>query len=294
VSRDVTIDGQPPVASAVERGDIVFVGPDGDEIDFGSTDLPPPTWRLVAGRYDVFYRGVIGWTAVPGNPNARIASGVRIDADETIAIDVETVQLSFDLLVDGAPFPASQLERGRFTLVGAEPGDTIDLRSTNQTTPSPRVIAGAYDLVYDWEAGSVVVPRNLGFHALHDASFLVDQTVTIDLPTRHVVPTFQLDGAPFPSDPGQRGEIFLRDAHGGEVGLGTTDEAIPDPTRVLEAAYAVEYRWLAGVDVPRNPRATVGLTAVPEPDGSLALALGGLSIAARGAFRRRCPPAAAD
>ncbi|MCR9092911.1 MAG: hypothetical protein NXI30_01720 [bacterium] len=278
VGRAITFDGSPPPLSQAERGDIVLVGPNGDEIDFGSTHEPPPTRRLIAGTYDVFYRGVIGWTVAPGNKNAKIASSVRIDEDETVAIDIETIQVSSDLLVDGQPFPPSQLERGRFTLVGAEPGDEIDLRSTNETTPSPRVVVGSYDVVYDWEAGSIMVPRNEGFHAVEDTLLAIDQTVVVDLTMKTVVPTFLLDGAPFPGDPAESGSLVLRDPNGGEVPLGTTDVAVPDTVLVVEAPYAVDYRWNAGVSVPRNPSETIQFTSVPEPGFGLGVAVGGFAF----------------
>lgn len=281
VTPEVTIDGVAPPASLAERGRIVFSGPLGDAIDFGTTNAPLSSRRLIVGRYDVYYQRLNGWTVVPGNPNAKIASALRVVADVTPTIDIPTAQLSFDLRVDGEPFLPSPLERGRFTLVGEAEGDEIDLGPTHEAPPSPRVVAGTYDLVYDWEAGSVAVPQNVGHHALVDAELLTDQTVAVDLTTLDVVPTFSLDGAPFPSDPAHRGEIRLRDGHGGELSLGTTEVAVPNSVIAVQGAYAVDYLWKAGTDVPRNPRGRVGFANVPEPGFGLGLLVGVAALAAR-------------
>ena len=287
VDRAITIDGAAPPASQIERGDIVLVGAgsDGDEVDLGSTHEPSPTLRVIPGPYDVYYRGAAGWTAVPGNRNARIASSIRIDEDETVAVDIPTVELAFDLTVDGAPFVPSQLERGRISLVGSEPEDVLDLGPTHQPLPTPRVVAGTYDLVYDWEAGSVLVPRNVGYHFVREATWLVDETVVADIDTKIVIPTFSLDGAPFPSDPSNAGEIVLRDGDGGEVPLGSTAEPLPDDVRVVEDAYAVDYLWSAGIEVPLNPRQRVGLTSVPEPASGVGV-VSGIALSAAVAARR--------
>ena len=281
VTRDVTLDGAPFPLSQVETGRIVLVGEHGDEIDFGATHEDAPTRQVVPGRYDVYYRRQQGWTAAPGNTNARIASGYRIDGDEALSIDVQTVQLSFDFLVNGAPFPLSQLEQGRFTLVGSQPGDAIDLGETIDAAPTRRVIAGSYDVVYDWIAGSVLVPRNNDHPVLEDVSLAVDQTLVVDVPIRTIVPTFLLDGTAFPADPTQAGEIVLRSASGGRISLGTTNIALPDSVIGIQDDYVVEYEWVAGLDVPRNPRHRIGFTSVPEPGFAPGLALAALWLTRR-------------
>ena len=56
-----------------------------------------------------------------------------------------------------------------------------------------------------------------------------------------------------------------------------------------DAAYAVDYRWNAGVTVPRNPSETILFTSVPEPGFGASIGLGLATLALRAARRRSEP-----
>ncbi len=288
VTLDATLDGGNFPASIYETGDVVLTTPEGDEVTLGSThDANPPTLQVITDRYDVYYRSQAGGTVAPGNTNARIAQNVQIDASRNFTIDVETALLTFEFVLDGVPFPVSIYERGNFSLAGGNPGEVIPLGSTHNGPLIRRVIVGIYDLVYDHGAGTLIVPLNTGHHAARNQSFLVDQTVVTDLTTKPIIPTFMLNGAPFPNDPAQRGRIVLRDPDGGEVNLGTTDPAVPDSVIGIEGAYGIDYEWDAGVDVPRNQRRRIGYTSVPEPGAGGLLAVGMLAFLGSRRLRRR-------
>jgi hypothetical protein len=275
VTLDATLDGNPFVASPLETGNIVLTTDRGDEANLGPTHVSPSaTYQVVGGRYDVYYRNQAGATAVPANPNAKITERVRISVDQTLSIDITSIVLDFEFRLNGLPFPMSILERGDFTLVGSSVGDVISIGSTHVAPPARRVVAGRYDLIYEWKAGSVSAPRNVGHHVLHAANLVTDQTVLADLPTSSIVPTFELNSVAFPIDPGQRGRIVLRDFDGGIVDLGRTDVAVPATVVAVDGYYAIDYQWEAGVDVPRNAREPVGTVVVPEPGGGTGLILG--------------------
>jgi hypothetical protein len=275
VTLAATLDGNPFVASPLETGHIVLTTARGDEVDLGPTHLTPSTtYQVIGGRYDVYYRNQAGQTAVPANPNAKIAERVRVNANQPLSVDVTSISVDFDFQLNGQPFPMSVLERGDFTLVGSSEGDVIPLGSTHLATPTRRVVAGSYDLIYDWKAGSISAPRNAGHYALQAANLVTDQTVMVDLQTSSVVPTFEFNSASFPIDPGQRGRIVLRDLHGGTVDLGTTDVLVPVSVVAIDDYYAIDYRWEAGVDVPRNTREPVGTLIVPEPSFSAGMIVG--------------------
>ena len=287
VTLDATLDGNPFVASPLETADIVLTTDRGDEVDLGATHVTPSTtYRVVRGRYDVYYRNQAGSTAVPANPNARVAEAVRVNADQPLSIDVSSISLDFDFQLNGLPFPMSVLERGDFTLVGGSEGDVIPLGSTHLAPATRRVVAGNYDLIYDWKAGSVSAPRNVGHYALHSASLVTDQTLIADLQTSSILPSFELNSSPFPTDPGQRGRIVLRDSDGGTVDLGTTDITVLPTIVAVDDYYAIDYHWEAGVDVPRNTREPVGTVAVPEPGTGIGMIAGLLSVVIMNRQRR--------
>lgn len=296
VDRDVTLDGAPFVQSTAERGRIILVGAQGEEIDLGPTNEASPTRRVVPGVYDVHIRRMNGVTFSPANTNARIAKGVVIDADMTIAVDVQSVVLDLALTVDGQPFPDSTAEYAEIRLVGETPGDVIEWGRTDDPLSPRRVVAGRYDLVYDYVRGDTIIPRNQGTLLVSGEHYAVDTTIAVDVGRQVVVPTFRLDGAPFPMAPADSARIVMRDALGGEVDLGTTDEAEPPSVFVIPGAYGVDYQWEAGLGVPRNPLRRVAYTSVPEPGFGVGVATASLGLAigaarcGRSGVRRQTSP----
>lgn len=281
------LDGAPFPASAYERGELVMRGARGDEVPLGQTHVPVDTVQVVPGRFDVHYRYIAGSSLVPQNRDARILQSVRIDEPETLAIDVQTVELELEFRLDGALFPASAYERGDLSLQGALPGDTIPLGSTSEQQTTLRVVPGHYDVYYDYVTGSSIVPHNAHQRAETDLAFLADQAQVLDVATRVVAPSFALNRAPFPTTVTDRGEIVLRGPGGGELSLGETHVPVPPSVIAIEDDYAIAYRWVEGDDVPRNAFRIVDYLALPEPGIGVALALGAGALAWAGKGRRR-------
>ena len=279
VDRDVTLDGAPFVQSTSERARIILIGAQGEEIDLGPTNEASPTRRVVPGVYDVHIRRMNGVTFSPANTNARIAKGVVIDSDMTVAVDVHSVVLDLALTVDGQPFPDSTAEYAEIRLVGETPGDVIEWGRTDDPLSPRRVVAGRYDFVYDYVRGDTIIPRNEGTLLVEGEHYAVDTTIAVDVDRQAVVPTFLLDGAPFPTDPADSARIVMRDALGGEVDLGTTDDPDPPSVFVIPGAYGVDYQWEAGLGVPRNPLRRVAYTSVPEPGFGVGVAAASLGLA---------------
>ncbi|MCR9092990.1 MAG: PEP-CTERM sorting domain-containing protein [bacterium] len=285
-SVDATLDGATFPASAYEHGILVLLGERGDEVTLGYTSSDfDPVW-VVAGGYDLHYRAVTGSSIVPWNEDALLRRRVRILGPSTLEVDVETVEITLDFRLDGAPFPASPYERGDFRLVGETPGDVIPLGCSCDQQVTLSVIPGTYDLFYDYVAGSSIVPHNVGQRAASDLAFLESATHAIDVYTRTVVPSFTVNGGPFPTLPDTYGEIVLRGPEGGHLSIGETNDPDPDPLIAMVGPYAIDYEWRSGIFVPRNPQARLGYTSVPEPGTTLALAIGALALTA-GARRAR-------
>jgi hypothetical protein len=106
---------------------------------------------------------------------------------------------------------------------------------------------------------------------------------TIDVVTRTISPGFALNGDAFPESASDYGEFFLRDPDGDEVALGASNIA-PADRIVIEGAYAVEYEWRDGEEVPLNLREKVQIVSVPEAGFAQGVILGVLPLLA---FRKR-------
>jgi hypothetical protein len=291
VSASPTLNGAPFPLSPLETGEIFLVGANGDSVSLGVTHQAPPSRVVIAGSYDVHYRRVLAGTVAPRNPDARVVEGVVVDADGPLPIDVPVIEVTPAFTVDGAGFSPSPLETGDFTLVGEIPGDVISLGASHEAPPTVPIVAGSYDVVYDWQAGSVVVPRNQNYTVMQDVDLLSTQVLAVDLQTEVVAPTFTLNGAPFPLDPMESGTFALRSmssgsAGQGEVDLGPSYVASPDFVRVIEGSYRVEYTWQDGFSVPANEGRVVAITYVPEPGFVVGLAVGILALRGLGRLRR--------
>jgi hypothetical protein len=285
-----TLNGGPFVASPTNWASWSLVDADGSETPFGDTLYQPYAATLVDGTYDVFYQWELGYNSVPGNVNARVATDIDVAGPTTIAFDVSMVGLTFEPLLDGAPWPQSPTEFGDLFLEGSEPGDRFKLGSTYDGPSIQRlVIAGAYDLIYDHRLGASSVPLNENERIL---SFHTDDGPVIgaDVATTWIAPTVTLDGQPFPTGGGNQARLVLRSWTGGETPIGTTDQAPLSPRSVIDGVYRVDYEWLSGSGIPRNSREPVGVAYVPEPGLLVGLAAGIALLAPAGRRRVRRRP----
>ena len=286
VHHALTMNGGAFPASGYEYGDVVLVGAHGDEVDLGGTHeaTPPERW-VTTGTYDVHYRRVLGGSLAPRNGDARVATGIRVTSPGAIAIDVSVIEIEIDAELDGAPFPASNYETAALYLEGETPGDVLEIGYTHDLPTSIRLVAGDYDLFYDFGTGNLIVPHNRMQRVASDLEFLTNRAEVVAIESRVLAPSFSLNGAPFPTVGGDRGEIRLRGPAGGSLSLGETDVANPPSVIAIEMDYAIEYSWIDGDSVPINLEKRIGYTSVPEPSFAAGLVLAAVWLA-WGAARR--------
>jgi hypothetical protein len=286
VSLDPTLNGAPFVVSATNYADWVLVDADGNETDFSDTLSPGYTRSLVHGTYDVLYRWRQGYSTVPGNVNARVASGLVVAGPATFPFDVPMVALTIEPLLNGAPWLQSPTEYGDLDLQGSEPGDRFAFGQTlDGPSISRLVIAGRYDLIYDYRAGGTTVPVNEN-QPIFRFDTADGPVIGFDLAATRIAPTVTLDGGIFPTGSGNQARMVLRPWVGGVVTLGTTDSPPLPVRRVIDGPYRIDYEWLSGADIPRNSREPVGVAYVPEPNVALGLGLGVAFLAAISTARR--------
>ena len=282
------LDGALFPVSNEDRGSIWLVNGLGDVINLGTTQVPSTGEFIVAGTYDAWYGVIQSTGTAPINPSARIASGLVLTTDQTLPLDVPTADVALTYTLDGGPLPVDQSEpliyrRCSFTLIGEGEGNTIDL---GQNVDPPidwlRVVAGSYDVVYDWQTGDLL-PTNTGHRVIENAALSAAVSLPVALLSEEVSPSFLLDGLPFPTDPfghgPEHGHVYLTQPSGGEVSLGASDEVAPETVLAIEGPYDVEWEWTQGTTVPRNPRQRVGPKVfVPEPAVSPSLVIGSVFV----------------
>lgn len=287
-------DGVDAPAVPTENGRMWLRNPaTGDEVFLGETAAQAFDVTVLPGTYVVEYEAIAGAEIAPRNHRARVMT-LEVPASvgaHDARIDVMTAQIGGAFLVDGAPAPASPLERARISLRDGSTGDEFTIGDTDQGEYLTRVVAGTYDVVYAWQAGSAVMPANR--HALVGALDTAQAaTQTIDIPTVTIGGGFLVDGEPAPPDANDDGRLSLRGALDDEVLLGNTTAGGFERI-VVAGLYDVRYAQdtssgiapanadalLATIDVAIEPTfdidvptaflsgtITIGLGAPPESD----------------------------
>lgn len=288
ITPDLQLDGAPFPISNDDRGEIWLVDAHGNEVALGVTeDLPSGGVFIVAGTYDAWYRAFRSTGTAPINPNARIASGLALLSDQTLPLDVATADVVLTYTLDGGPVPIDDqnpfaFQRCRFALIGEGATNSIDLgENVDPPLDSLRVVAGIYDVEYEWIAGDKL-PVNTNQRVVESVVLSAAAVLPVDILSEAVTPSFFLDGIPFPTDPmgngPEHGHFYLNPPSGETVSLGPSDLETPLTFLLIEGDYDVEYEWSRGTFVPRNPRRHVGAVMVPEPGTAPSLAIGAICL----------------
>lgn len=281
VEPEYFFNGAAASTSGLEYGEIYIQDSVGNRQRLGRTNQTGEAFWYIGGTYDFYYEFREGAAALPFNREARFAEGVVINASGPVTLDIQSSMTSLTADLNGEAFPASGLQNGYMYLVKSETGQEYFVGATNAPLSPTHLVHGAYDIVYRFREGGVEVPINsrhvVARELVHDqqSSFLVD------IQAQLMSPRFSLNGSPFPATASNYGSLFLRDADGDSISLG--DSYAPNNDRmVIEGAYAANYEWQAGTEVPQNRLKTVQFVSVPEAGFGLGLVWGALLLACAG------------
>ncbi|MFO0632460.1 MAG: hypothetical protein U0168_06385 [Nannocystaceae bacterium] len=174
-------------------------------------------------------------------------SCIRCEPPKTEDLAMSRSQVSVTLTIDGLAPPASDLEFGELWLRDRAGGDEIRLGDTRTSPAVASVLAGEYELFYQWQAGEVVAPGNRrAAIATIDAGSDVD--TVIDLQVVRLQGSFSFDNTPAPASDVENGRVWLVEpASGDEILLGETRFGEYDAL-VLPGSYVVRYEGIAGQD----------------------------------------------
>lgn len=256
VSGIATLNGAAFPVSEYERGMLLAVSADGSgEVELGETSEGGFVRRLIVGEYDLVYRRILGGSIVPVNTNAVIATVQVAPGMSPLEPDVSVHDTSGSFLLDGAPAPGSEYERGRIVLKRTMAHGLVDevvLGDTSDGTHDARVIDGSYAVHYTVVQGGSIVPRNV------DARIRTRQTLDgtpfdVDVQSTAYSINMRINGAAPPNSVLEYGTLSLIDpASAAETLLGETRDGTI-VRRLIPGSYDLLYRRVAGgTAVPVN------------------------------------------
>ncbi len=248
--------------SSAEHGDVFLVDPaTGDEVFVGDTRDGDFNVKLIPGDYEIHYRGEATGGITPANHDARVgAMSLSTDTPEPVFdIDIDVVTVSGQFMINDAPAPPSSAERGRVTIREQFTGEMIELGSTHDGSYSLALARSRYDVLYQFQQGGGIVPRNkAAVVATLDLgqSQATTASLDIDVPVVALSGTFTVGGQAPPTDAANVGEIVLRSIDGeDEVVLGDTSNGTY-AVLVVPGDYEAVYRQKTSAGlVPINTNA---------------------------------------
>jgi hypothetical protein len=237
VSGKVTVDGAPLSTAVGPRGRLVFSAGSGRTtatFDLGSTGVGAYALRLPPATYDVTYRPDPTQCA-PGAPasplpcsGGPLARGVKLTSDGVLDLDIPTVGVSGAVTLGGASFPTGVADRGTLTFVG--PAGTIagafGLGSSGPAAYQGRLIPGSYDVFFNGapvcaQAVAPAEPCNSG-PLRRGVALSSSGVLDLDVPVARVSGRVTLNGAPLPTEAGDRGTLQFVGAAGSDLGAANT------------------------------------------------------------------------
>jgi len=264
---DFTINGSTPPDSQYDTGTISLRNDTGDEVVLGATRDASYRMAIVPGRYDVYYSVTQAGSTVPTNKEALLG---EVDVPATFEVevvrnmDVATVSVSGDFLVDDAPPPTATNDDGVVVLHDQETGDEVVLGNTHEGSYERIVVPGKYDIHYSQTTSNGGVPQNTNAK-LVTVDLLAPTAQDVNIPTVQVTGTITVGGQPPPTTQYDDGRLYLRNAETGDsVLLGNTHEG-SFSALVIPGTYDVHYALeTGGTDVPVNNDAYVQTVDVEE------------------------------
>lgn len=262
-----------------ETGGEVLVGNTHD----GSYDIP-----LVPGDYDIIYRIDTPGPIAPRNDGAVLGTVALAGDAISYPIDIPSVPLSGEFMLDGAPPPASEYDDANVGLDSPSAG-TVLLGNTHDLGYELNVIPGDYQILYMHETGANV-PQNQ--RARFGAVNVVEGGVMpIEIPRVTLSGALLINGEPPPASEFDDAVVHLQGIDGEDlVLLGNTHDGAYQ-VNVIPGTYDVYYaQETAGGTVPENKRARVQTSVAIDSDGVLDIDVEAVAISGSFTLAGELPP----
>jgi hypothetical protein len=250
LSGSLTINGETPPASEFDDAVVHLQGVGSDDLVFlGNTHDGGYQVNVIPGDYDVYYAQETSGGTVPENKRARVLTGVPVDDDGVLDVDVQAVAISGSITLAGELPPASVYEDGSIYLRNTETDDAVLLGNTHLGNYMAIVVPGDYELFYVQEVGGDV-PSNQNA-ALMGVTIGGAMNLDVNIPVVDLNGEFVLDTGPVPDSAGDGGQLYLRALNGDSVLLGNSF-ALTYAAKLVAGTYGIYYRSQTSMTMPQN------------------------------------------
>ena len=197
--------------------------------------------------------------AVPRNLDGLVESRLAVNGAPRV-IDVPSVEVSGQILLNGAAPPPSQFENARLHAVVPGSADRVSLGETRYGLYQTRLIPGRYDVEYEHVVGGESLPVNPRAILWRGWDVTRAPSRTFDIPAGRYYGTLLLNGEPFSGSEFENGDVYAvplaRDRS--RLRLGSTRWGAYDYP-VLPGSYQPAYAHVVGAgNIPRNTFTTYG------------------------------------
>jgi len=266
---EFTVNGADPLPYDAHRGRIELRNDTLGVVDLGSVHYGTYQAWIVPGVYDVVYLHEEG-DILPQNAETILMHDVALVVGGVWNIDIPSVLVMGDILVDGAPAPASVYENGHILFRDTETGASFPVGMSLDGSYMAMVIPGTYDVLWSRMLGGSQVPLNGAAVVAEDLVVAGLTEFDVDVPVVELTGTFKFNGAAPTTSVYENGEVLLRDNDTGDlVTLGQTRDRTWSAL-IVPGTYDVVYRNLLGGSVaPANTFALVEENLDLTADGSV-------------------------
>lgn len=179
-----------------------------------------------------------------------------------LPINLNSVFIEGDFLLNGGAFPVSQYENGLISLADGSNNQAI-LGNSYSGNYQAHIVSGTYNSQYLYLQGGNLVPINEANNVATGLALMNDQILDIDVTAYSVRFVFTLNGVDFPVSEYDDAVFYLQRSDGGErMLLGNSHSAI-DPVWLMPGTYDVIYQVeTPGALVPLNQNAVVATVVI--------------------------------
>lgn len=269
ISGQFTVNGAATPASAYEYANISLVDPNtGGSVPLGQTFSQSYSPKLIIpGAYDVRYEHREG-SILPANKNTVFERNVALESTGVVDIDIPSVTISSDLLLNGEAFPLSAYDYANIYVRESNSDEETDTEllfgSTLDGVLEMELLPGEYDFVYNVRESQGEVPLNRSYHFLTNHVINHSTEVAYDFRTRSIQLEATHNGEPFPDSPYVNAHLYLSTNADDRISFGLTSET-PESKTLLVGRYDIVYSIHEPGDyneIPINTDAIVGRVTV--------------------------------
>lgn len=250
--------------SQASAGELFIKGMDSQEESTALGEISEQSFerRLIQGTYQVEYFHQFG-DDIPKNKSIVVKDEFTLTADLTEDINIESVTIGFNVLLNGISFPSDPTSEAVFYLKPVNGGEEVLLGISFISGQSVRIMSGDYQAVYRYIRGENI-PINVDFTLPEIHNINTDTTLEININAVDVRVRFFTEGikTDFNSD---NIAHFLLKSSGAEnmTDLGSTDQELISVPLIV-GDYDLIYDYQTGDQIPINTNKKISEVSIQD------------------------------